>query len=781
MKQSNDFAHDMIDLDTHPNRILSIATRDVQCTQNSDGTITLTLHLQGMRHNGTFMPITDGSVAPMTVHFHLAAYGDSILRFSGAFADEKIETDSLMLDSEGSLQGAPDSLTLSEDEAGVYTFLDSKGRTRGLLSTTAHTQRVWSSLQRKADAMVQLTLYPDGDTARGVEVMSYDHFFPGKLESAPLGCIVDDGKVTGTLFSLHAEANEHFCGTGERFGRLDLAGRTITLENTDALGTASRKAYKNVPFYLSSAGYGLLIHSTAHIRLSFADISNRAVQALVNDTRLDLFVIGGGSPEKILHHYRRLTGFSPELPLWSYGMWMSRMTYFTAEEVEGIVDRLRREGYPCDVIHLDSGYFAEDWVCTWEFSPTRFADPEQFIARLREKGIRISLWQTPNIGKENPLYPEAREKGYLPPLHEGEHMRTMSDFSGQDFGGQIDFTYEPAVQWYQNLLRRLLDIGVACIKTDFGEKILLHADFKGMSGERLHNLYSVLYQKAAFEATAAYTDKPFIWGRSTWTGGQRYPLHWGGDTSATWDGMASTLRGGLQFGLSGYTYWSHDIPGFHGLPEFMNTFPPEDLYLRWTQFGVFTSHMRYHGTTAREPWEFPSVASLVRSWLRFRYAIIPYIVQEAKYCTSSGRSLIAPLLLDYPEDPTVWHIDDQYLFGRDLLVAPVMNERGIRDIYLPKGRWVDLISGRHLEGGRWLLGVKCSLGAIPVFVRYGSLIPYYPELVDSTDDMDMDTIRHLSFCDSVSESTSEEVFTSLAASSVGQLCSFSSEDLQIAY
>ena len=302
MKQSNDFAHDMIDLDTHPNRILSIATRDVQCTQNSDGTITLTLHLQGMRHNGTFMPITDGSVAPMTVHFHLAAYGDSILRFSGAFADEKIETDSLMLDSEGSLQGVPDSLTLSEDEAGVYTFLDSKGRTRGLLSTAAHTQRVWSSLQRKADAMVQLTLYPDGDTARGVEVMSYDHFFPGKLESAPLGCIVDDGKVTGTLFSLHAEANEHFCGTGERFGRLDLAGRTITLENTDALGTASRKAYKNVPFYLSSAGYGLLIHSTAHMRLSFADISNRAVQALVNDTRLDLFVIGGGSPEKILHH-----------------------------------------------------------------------------------------------------------------------------------------------------------------------------------------------------------------------------------------------------------------------------------------------------------------------------------------------------------------------------------------------------------------------------------------------------------------------------------------------
>lgn len=781
MKQSNDFAHDMIDLDTHQSRTLYIATRDAVPAQGSDGSITLTIPLQGMRHNGTFMPITDGSVEPMTVRFRLAAYGDSILRFSGAFAHEAIETESLLLDSGCSLPGAPDSLTLRETETGVFEFLDSKGRIRGRLSTAEHTQRVWSDLQRKADAMVQLTLYPDGDPNRPVQVMSYDHFFPGKLESAPLGCIVDDGVVAGTLFSLHAGANEHFYGTGERFGRLDLAGKTVTLENTDALGTASRKAYKNVPFYFSSAGYGLLIHSTAHMRLSFADISNRAVQALVDDTRLDLFVLGGGVPEKILYNYRRLTGFSPELPLWSYGMWMSRMTYFSGEEVEGIVDRLRREGYPCDVIHLDSGYFAEDWVCTWEFSPTRFANPEQLIERLREKGIRISLWQTPNIGKENPLYREARENGYLPPLSEGEHMRTMSDFSGQDFGGQIDFTYEPAVRWYQQLLRTLLDMGVACIKTDFGEKILLHADFKGMSGERLHNLYSVLYQKAAFEATADYTDRPFIWGRSTWAGGQRYPLHWGGDTSATWDGMASTLRGGLQFGLSGYTYWSHDIPGFHGLPEFMNTFPSENLYLRWTQFGVFTSHMRYHGTTAREPWEFPSVASLVRSWLRFRYAIIPYIVQEATFCTSSGRSLIAPLLLDYPEDPTVWHIDDQYLFGRDLLVAPVMRETGVRDIYLPEGRWVDLTTGERLEGGRWLLGVTCSLGAIPVFVRHGSLIPYYPELVDSTDDMDMDTIRHLSFGDSVPESTSKEVFTSLVDSPLGALCAFTAEDMQIAY
>lgn len=784
MKQANDFAHDMIDLDVNPNQVLYLAARDVLPVQNADGTISLTIHFQPMRHSGTFMPVDESELPRKEVKFNLTAYGDEVLRLSGAFADTSIDEDSIMLALDPSMQKK--GLDLKEVGKGEFAIYGSDKKIRARISTVQPPMEHWSNLQRAADPMIQIELFPDGDEKRPINLMSYDHFFPGKLESVSLGCLAEEGRVTGTLFSIHARPNEHFYGTGERFGRLDLAGKTVTLENTDGLGTASRKAYKNVPFYFSSGGYGLFIHSSAQMRLSFADISNRAVQGLIEEDRLDLFFIGGKEPEPILSNYRRLTGASPDLPLWSYGMWMSRMTYFSADEVRHIADRLREERFPCDVIHLDTGYFATDWVCDWKFSSERFPEPKKFLDGLKRDGFRISVWQTPNIGRDNPLYEEAVTNGYLPTLQVRNDFDTMSDFSGQDFGGQIDFTDPNATEWYKNKLQGLFDLGVACIKTDFGEKIVQNATFKNVPNELLYNLYSLLYQKAAFEATGANSDKPFIWGRSTWAGGQRYPLHWGGDTSTTWDGMAATLRGGLQFGLSGYTFWSHDIPGFHGLPEFMNSRPSDTLYLRWTQFGALTSHMRYHGTSPREPWEFPGCADLVRSWLRMRYALIPYILQEAAFCTHdtiNGRPMVAPLLLEYPEDPTVWSIDDQYLFGRDLLVAPIMNDEGVRDIYLPAGDWIDFYSGREFTGGQWLLQSHYPLAAIPIFVRSKTILPYYPELVDSTDQMDLGKVQFLHFTAHAKNdgSKSQERFKDLASSPLGKLCGLSEEQVAVAF
>ncbi|HHU88873.1 MAG TPA: glycoside hydrolase family 31 protein [Spirochaetales bacterium] len=757
MKQSNDFAHDMIDLDLTPTRELSVAHRDVTLKSKTDYVIELAIPFFHMSHAGTF---NSTEKEMKIVLFSLEAYGKDILRFSGTFYDKPIEKESVMLDIHQSL--AKQKLRVKEMEKGLFLILDESQKVRAKISNKPHAVKYWSDLQRVADPMIEIELFPDGDESNGVKLMSYDHFFPGKLESIPLGYISDEEDVKGTLFSIYARHNEHFYGTGERFGRLDLAGKTITLENTDALGTASRKAYKNVPFYFSSRGYGLFIHSTAHMRLSFADISNRAVQGLIEEERLDLFFIGGKTPNNIVRNYRGLTGFSPELPLWSYGTWMSRMTYYSAKEVEMICERFRKENYPCDVIHLDSGYFSDDWVCDWKFSPERFPEPDQFIKKLDQQGFKISVWQTPNIGKENPLYQHAVEKGYLPIVKEEDEYTAMSDFSGQDFGGQIDLTNKEAVAWYKTLLRGLLDLGVKTIKTDFGEKILLNADFKAMSGLELHNLYALLYQKAAFETTAEYTDKPFIWGRSTWAGGQRYPLHWGGDTSSDWDGLTASLRGGLQFGLSGYTYWSHDVAGFHGLPEFMNNWPSENLYLRWTQFGVFSSHLRYHGASPREPWEYPAVASAVRNYLHLRYTLIPYILQEIKFCIKNenlleecnGRPFIAPLLFDYPEDYNVWQIDDQYMFGRDFLVAPITNDEGVRDIYLPEGVWIDFNSGEEITGDRWLKAIAYPLTDYPVFVRAGATIPFYPELVNSTDEMDLKKVEYLDFDSSLKSKSS---------------------------
>lgn len=756
MKQSNDFAHDMIDLDLFPSRKIGVAHRNIILESCDDGTIEIRIPFFEMGHTGTFNPIKKGMEM---VSFNLKAYGNDILRFSGSFSDKPIEDESVMLDIHQSM--VIKTLRFEEKEKGLFLVLDDSDNIRARISINPHEIKYWSDLQREADPMIEIELFPDGDESNCIKFMSYDHFFPGKLESVPLGYVRDKNSINGTLFSIHAKHNAHFYGTGERFGRLDLAGRTITLENTDALGTASRKAYKNVPFYFSSEGYGLFIHSSAHMRLSFADISNRAVQGLIDEERLDLFFIGGKTPNNIIRNYRSLTGFSPELPIWSYGTWMSRMSYFSATEVETICKRLREEDYPCDVIHLDSGYFSNDWVCDWKFSHERFPEPEKFIKKLSQQGFKISVWQTPNIGKENSLYNLAVEKKYLPVVKEQDGHAAMSDFSGQDFGGQIDLTNQGAVEWYKTLLRGLLDLGVKCIKTDFGEKILLNTDFKTMSGLELHNIYALLYQKAAFETTAEYSAKPFIWGRSTWAGGQRFPLHWGGDTSSNWDGLSSSLRGGLQFGLSGYTYWSHDVAGFHGLPEFMNNWPTEMLYLRWTQFGVFSSHLRYHGASPREPWEYPSVASLVRNYLRLRYALIPYILQEVNYCIKrendleecNGRPLMAPLLFDYPEDCNVWKIDDQYMFGRDLLIAPILNDEGVRDIYLPEGIWIDFNSGEKVEGNRWLKTISYSPDCYPIFIKDRASIPFYPELVNSTNEMNLAKVKYLDFHSNINPRT----------------------------
>ena len=280
-------------------------------------------------------------------------------------------------------------------------------------------------------------------------------------------------------------------------------------------------------------------------------------------------------------------------------------------------------------------------------------------------------------------------------------------------------------------------MGVSCIKTDFGENIHMDHKYHGMNAERLNNLYGLLYQRAAFEITKQVTGEGIVWARSAWAGCQRYPLHWGGDSESSWDGMAGSLKGGLHFGLSGFAFWSHDVPGFHSHPDFMNSPLDEKVYVRWTQFGVFTSHIRYHGTCKREPWEYPNIAPIVKRWWRLRYRLIPYIGQQAELTTHSGWPMIQALLLRHPHDRQVWHIDDEYYFGQSFLVAPVMSDGNKRDIYLPEGKWVNFFTGERLDGGRWIYGYECPLELMPVFVRPGTKIPVYPDDVDCTDDMDL--------------------------------------------
>jgi alpha-D-xyloside xylohydrolase len=419
------------------------------------------------------------------------------------------------------------------------------------------------------------------------------------------------------------------------------------------------------------------------------------------------------------------------------------MTYFSADEVNEICDRLRAENYPCDVIHLDTGWFETDWLCEWKFNKKRFPQPEKFIKKLKDNGFRVSLWQLPYIAYKAEQYEEAVKNNYI--CKTQRKIQGASNFSVQDYAGTIDFTYPKAVEWYKSLLRKLLEMGVSCIKADFGEEIHTEAEYHAMPPEKLRNLYPLLYQKAVYEITKEVTREGIIWARAAWAGCQRYPLHWGGDAASSWDGLAGSLKGGLHFGLSGFAFWSHDVPGFHSLPDFMNSVLDEELYVRWTQFGVFSSHIRYHGSHKREPWHYPAIAPIVRKWWNIRYKLIPYLLEQSEIATQTGFPLLRALYLHHPKDKTCRHIDDQYYFGENILVAPLVNAGGKRDVYLPEGEWINFFNGKAYTGKQWLKDLQTPLEQMPVFVKYGASIPVYPEVVSCTDEMDLNKTINLIF------------------------------------
>lgn len=741
MKQRNRFVFDMLDQDVpEAQREVIFRAGTPLSIREESSLVALSIPFFQQELTNLFLH----AVQPPrieTKNMVVRAYGPSIVRLT-MLVDGKVpsDEDNPMLDWDASLK--KESLHSKQTDGG-WEILDSQGSCRMRITAKQESREIWSTLQPEPPQTFDAVVLPDGTSP--VPFMAYDDFFPAQSESFSLGFVERDGAINRWMYSLHAKPQEKFVGTGERFAPMNLAGKTFVLENTDGLGVNSRRAYKNVPFYLSSEGYGLLIMTSAHVRLSLADISTRAAQAVVEDDGLDLFFIGGGSIEQIVWNYRKLTGFPSDVPLWSYGTWMSRMSYFSADETRLVVKKMREGGFPLDVIHIDTGWFEKDWKCEWEFSTTRFPSPAVYLKEMEEQGIKVTLWQLPCIAKDTKNYETAQRQRYVAP--KSEHVALGSNFSEVEFDGNIDFTNPDAVTWYQDMLANLLKLGVAAIKTDFGEVIEEHASYFGMPYRKLHNLYALLYQKAAYEITKEVKGpaEAMIWARAGWIGCQRYPIHWGGDCACSWDGMAGSLRGGLHLGLSGFAFWSHDVPGFQGIPSFMNSRPDNDLYIRWTQMGVFTSHLRYHGTTPREPYEYPKVEAMAREWLKLRYALIPYLVQAGKQAIGSGFPVLRALIFHHEQDPMCWTIDDEFYCGEVFLVAPVMQANGIRDVYLPAGEWVDFYSGQVLSGGVWLKSLYSPLARMPLFVKRNSVIPVYPEPVQCTAEMKSGNVQQLRF------------------------------------
>ena len=532
----------------------------------------------------------------------------------------------------------------------------------------------------------------------------------------------DYSRSVAAVFSL--APGEKLFGCGESFTRLDKRGQKVVLWTNDANGVETGRMYKPIPFFMSNRGYGMFVHTSAPATFDFGASVANANSLLLGDDELDLFVFLG-PPKEILNEYTNLTGKASMPPLWSFGLWMSRITYFSEDETRTVAAKLRQNRIPADVIHLDTGWFETDWRCDYKFSTTRFKDPAKMIADLKRDGFHISLWQLPYFVPKNSLFPEILAKGLA--VKDARGNLPYED-------AILDFTNPAAVQWYQEKIGSLLKMGVGAIKVDFGEAAPLTGVYaNGRTGFYEHNLYPLRYNKAVADVTKQVTGENIMWARSAWAGSQRYPLHWGGDAGAQDGGMAATLRGGLSFGLSGFTFWSHDIGGFAAKT-------PEELYRRWMPFGMLTSHSRCHGTPPKEPWEYS--AAFMDDFRRadeMKYRLMPYVYAQSKDASERGLPMVRALFIEYPNDPGSWQVDDEYLFGSDILVAPLM-EAGIagRDVYLPPGQWIDYQTGKTYPGG-WH---NIQAGQIPVvmLVREGAVIPHM-QLAQSTKDLDWSNLE----------------------------------------
>ena len=532
--------------------------------------------------------------------------------------------------------------------------------------------------------------------------------------------------------------DEALFGLGEHFGALDRRGQAFASWSVDAYGVRSDRAYKNVPLLLSSEGYGVFFDMTAPLYYDLGQASVAAWQATARADHLRAYLIVGDGIAPIMQAYHRLTGAPAVPPDWSFGFWISRWGYRNRDEVMTVARRMREEKVPCDVIHVDPYWmrYHEGHHGDLEWDESAFPDPRGMIAELKALGFRLSLWESPYVPLDSEMRAEGERRGFL--------MKSRSGSPSPSGGGQggglalvhgfakpsaaVDFTNPDAVEWFKAKNRRLLEMGVAVIKTDFAEDMPDDAvPHDGTPAEQLHNLYPLLYQRAVFEVTQDVHGYGLIWGRSGYAGSQRYPVHWGGDPGCTFEDMAASLRGALSWILSGAAFASFDMGGFFGIPTLTDP-PSPELYVRWSQMGLLFSHARAHGHRApREPWAYGEPAlSIFRRYAQLRYRLLPYLYAAARRAPQ-GVPLARPLVYDHPVDRTTWHIDDEYLLGPDLLVAPMFEPRGRRDIYLPVGGWYDFWTDQRFAGQRWIT-YDAELETLPLFVRAGAVIPMGPEL-----------------------------------------------------
>lgn len=614
-------------------------------------------------------------------------------------------------------------------------FCHHKGKRRGspgsfpVREDAGHSVRI-----RDTETSVSLT---SGDTA---VTISKRH--PVKITYTYKGRKLTGSGTRATAYVKAADGNHHFreqldlavgetvYGLGERFTAFVKNGQAVDIWNQDG-GTASEQAYKNIPFYVTNRRYGVFVNHPELVSFEVGSEKVSATQFSVPGEQLEYFLIGGDSLKEVLQNYTSLTGKPALPPAWSFGLWLT--TSFTTNYDEGtvtsFVDGMSQRDLPLAVFHFDCFWMKEYEWCNFQWDERVFPDPEGMLRRLKQdKGLRICVWINSYIAQKSYLFDEGMERGYLVKRPDG----SVWQWDLWQYGmGLVDFTNPEARQWFKDKLAVLLDMGVDCFKTDFGERIPTDVVWHdGSDPMQMHNYYTQLYNQTVFELLEEKRGKgeAVLFARSATAGGQQFPVHWGGDCEATYESMAESLRGGLSLGLSGFGFWSHDIGGFE------QSSPP-DLYKRWVQFGLLSSHSRLHGSTSyRVPWLYDEEAvDVLRHFTKLKLRLMPYLFGQAVISFTLGMPLMRAMLLEFGDDPTCDHLDRQYMLGGSLLVAPIFNQDGEALYYLPQGTWTHFLSGEQAQGGAWRKE-KYDYFSLPLFVRENSLIPV--GAVDTRPDYD---------------------------------------------
>ncbi|MFJ8708648.1 alpha-xylosidase [Streptomyces anulatus] len=564
-----------------------------------------------------------------------------------------------------------------------------------------------------------LTLRMDGDGPWGITFLDTDgRRLTGVDPKGTAFATAPDG-THHMIAQLGLDVGEYVYGLGERFTPFVKNGQTVDIWQADG-GTSSELAYKNIPFYLSSRGYGVFVNHPGKVSFEVGSESVGQVQFSVEDQSLEYYIVAGPTPKDVLSRYTALTGRPALPPAWSFGLWLttSFCTSYDEETVTSFVDGMAERGIPLSVFHFDCFWMREYQWSDFLWDPEVFPDPEAMLARLKERGLRISMWINPYIAQKSALFAEGAEHGYLVRRANGDVWQWDLWQPGMAL---VDFTNSAARAWYDDKLRLLLDQGVDCFKTDFGERIPTDVFWHdGSDPERMHNYYAQIYNRTVFELLEKErgAGEAVLFARSATAGGQQFPVHWGGDCFASFTAMAESLRGGLSLSLSGFGFWSHDIGGFEGTPD-------PAVFKRWLAFGLLSSHSRLHGNVSyRVPWEFGEEAvDVARKFTLLKHRLMPYLYGVAAEAHRTGIPMMRPMLAEFPGDPASRTLDRQYMLGPDLLVAPVFTEDGEVEYYVPEGTWTSLLTGERVTGPAWRHETH-GFDSLPLLVREGAVLPW---------------------------------------------------------